>query len=105
MQNNNAVGLNPVTSVHEQMDLSEDVLKCQTFQSLELQDFCEGRTFRTNNNSILRCPPPNLLYVMNPFIELIGYSIQSKLKCFWLDLGKTDECGFRRGLLVDTRIV
>lgn len=42
MQKNNAVGLNPVTSVHEQMDLSEDVLKSQAFQSLELQDFCEG---------------------------------------------------------------
>lgn len=38
---------------------------------------------------------------MNPFIELIGYSIQSKSKCFGLDLGKMDECGFRRGLLVD----
>ncbi len=30
-----------LTSVYEQMNLSEDIMQGQTFQSLELKDFCE----------------------------------------------------------------
>lgn len=59
------------------MNLSEDVLKSQAFQSLELEDFWE-RDVQDKRTTPTKIHHTKLLHVINPLIELIGYSITQK---------------------------
>lgn len=44
-----------VTSVYEQMNLSEDIMQGQTFQSLELEDFWGERVKELQEHTLNRC--------------------------------------------------